>query len=424
MFDRLHQADVALLNEVEELEAAVGVLFGDGDDEAEIGLDQLSLGLLGVHVALDHLALRALEFGDENARLSFDFFEIGLAVFLLAAVFLFELVAAAGLVLLFEGADLALEGAHGVDGLVDLVEQALALESRVFEFADDARDEHLFAGREPAVVAVFADLGLGGGCGACELLFELRDSFLVLEQRVDAGHGCLDARLNHLFGEFFVVEDDDLFDVAHAALEIFAERHDLANHDGRARDGLHHAHLAALDALGDFDLALARQQRHRAHLAQVHAHRVVGLFQGARRQVELDILALFQLEVLVAELRAIEEVDALGADGGDQVVQIVGRGCHLVRQHFVDVAVGEITLFLADLDQCVNIVIVIVVMVVLVFMCKLFVDRQNTPFLLRKCDAAPSCARCGTGCKAHKVKIFRHNSGKQAHLHADLRSPA
>ena len=234
-----------------------------------------------------------------------------------------------------------------------------------------------------------------------------------MTQRVDAGHGGLDARLNHLFGELFVVEDDHFFDVAHAALEVFAEGHDLANHDGRARDGLEHAHLAALDALGDFDFALARQQRHGAHLAQVHAHRVVGLFQGARRQVELDILALFQLEVLVAELGAVEQVDALGADGGDQVVQIVGRGCHLVRQHVVDVAVGEIALFLADLDQGVNIVIVIVVMVVLVFMCKFFVDRQNTPFLLRKCDAAPSCARCGTGCKAHKVKIFRHKSGKR-----------
>ncbi len=36
-------------------------------------------------------------------------------------------------------------------------------------------------------------------------------------------------------------------------------------------------HLAAgLDALGDGDLALARQELDRAHLAQIHAHRVVG----------------------------------------------------------------------------------------------------------------------------------------------------
>jgi hypothetical protein len=72
-------------------------------------------------------------------------------------------------------------------------------------------------------------------------------------------------------------------------------------------------------------MRFAGQQRHRAHLAQVHAHRVVGLFEGSRRQVELDILTLFQVEILVAvELGAVQKVDALGADGGDQVIQILG----------------------------------------------------------------------------------------------------
>jgi hypothetical protein len=47
LLDGLHQADVALLDEVEELESAVGVLLGDRDDEAKVGLDQLTLGLLG-----------------------------------------------------------------------------------------------------------------------------------------------------------------------------------------------------------------------------------------------------------------------------------------------------------------------------------------------------------------------------------------
>ena len=144
---------------------------------------------------------------------------------------------------------------------------------------------------------------------------------------------------------------------------------DLANHDGRAGDGLEYAQLAALDALGDFYFALAGEQRNRAHFAQVHAHRVVGFFEGPGRQVELDIFALFQLEVLVgAELGAVQQVDALGADGGDQVVQIVGRA-HLLRQHIVDIAVGEIALFFADLDQAVDLVF------------KFVVYRQNVPTL-------------------------------------------
>ena len=138
LVDGLHEADVALLDEVEELQAAVGVLLGDGDDEAEVGFDELALGLLGVHVALDHLALGALEVGDGDAGVGFDALEVDAAVLLLALVLLAQLLGLAGLVLGVEGLDLALEGTHGVDGLVDLVEQALLLGVGVLELADDA----------------------------------------------------------------------------------------------------------------------------------------------------------------------------------------------------------------------------------------------------------------------------------------------
>src|SRR5208337_3389722 len=256
--------------------AAVGVLFGDGDDEAQVGFDQFALGLIGVHVALDHLALGALQLTDEDAGVDLDFFQVGLAIFLLAAVLLLQLVAAAGLVLLFERAYLALERAHGVDGFVDLVEQALALQGRVLEFADDARNQHLFTGDGPASAARGGGLSLGGG-GL--LLLQRGDFLLVLGEGVDAGDGSFDARQHDLFGELLVVEDDHFFDVADAALKVLAEGHDFANHDGRTGDGFEDAHLAALDALGDFDFALARQQGDGAHLAQVHAHRIVSLFQ-------------------------------------------------------------------------------------------------------------------------------------------------
>src|SRR5688572_8657131 len=55
LVDRLHQADVAFLDQVEELQAAVGVLLGDRDDETEVGFDQLLLRLLGLGLAAhDH----------------------------------------------------------------------------------------------------------------------------------------------------------------------------------------------------------------------------------------------------------------------------------------------------------------------------------------------------------------------------------
>ncbi len=42
---RLHQADVAFLDQVEELQAAVGVLLGNRDHQAQVGLDHFLLGI-------------------------------------------------------------------------------------------------------------------------------------------------------------------------------------------------------------------------------------------------------------------------------------------------------------------------------------------------------------------------------------------
>ncbi len=67
------------------------------------------------------------------------------------------------------------------------------------------------------------------------------------------------------------------------------------------------------------------------------------------------------------ELGAVQQVDALGADGGDQVVQILGRRTHLIGQHIVHVAVGQIALFLAHFNQGVNVVIMLVIGFVIVF---------------------------------------------------------
>src|SRR5215469_14644178 len=40
LVDRLHEADVALLDQVQELQAAVRVLLRDADDEAQVRLDE------------------------------------------------------------------------------------------------------------------------------------------------------------------------------------------------------------------------------------------------------------------------------------------------------------------------------------------------------------------------------------------------
>ena len=51
LLDRAHEADVPLLDQVEEAEAAVGVALGDRDDEPEVGLDEAPLAFLRLHLA-------------------------------------------------------------------------------------------------------------------------------------------------------------------------------------------------------------------------------------------------------------------------------------------------------------------------------------------------------------------------------------
>ncbi len=95
------------------------------------------------------------------------------------------------------------------------------------------------------------------------------------------------ARRDLLVGDLFFVEDHQLAHRALAALELLAHLDDFLRDLRRARDRLDDRQLALLDALRDRDFALAREQRHRAHLAQVHADRVVRLVERARREVEV-----------------------------------------------------------------------------------------------------------------------------------------
>jgi hypothetical protein len=64
---RLHQADVAFLDQVEELQAAVGVLLGDRDHQAQVGLGHLALGAAHLGFAGGHLAVDVLEFLQRDA---------------------------------------------------------------------------------------------------------------------------------------------------------------------------------------------------------------------------------------------------------------------------------------------------------------------------------------------------------------------
>src|SRR5574342_409466 len=66
---RLHEADVPLLDQVQELQAAVGVLLGDGDHQSQVRLHQLGLGPLRLVLALHDGAVGAPEVVDGDLGL-------------------------------------------------------------------------------------------------------------------------------------------------------------------------------------------------------------------------------------------------------------------------------------------------------------------------------------------------------------------
>ena len=152
--DGFHQADVAFLNQVEELQAAVGVFFRDRNHETEVGLDQLALGLLRIHVALDDFALRALDLLEQQAGFDFKLFNFASYRARLAAIFFFLIFAARGVGLALEVLRLAVERTHAVDSFVDAVDQPLAFGIGETQLAHRDGNPHDGAGQVAAGAAM------------------------------------------------------------------------------------------------------------------------------------------------------------------------------------------------------------------------------------------------------------------------------
>ena len=91
---RLHQADVAFLNQVEELQPAIAVFLGDRNHQPQVGFDEFALGLLRIHVALDHSALRALQIRERHSGLVLQPFDFHAMLPLSGTIVLLELLAA------------------------------------------------------------------------------------------------------------------------------------------------------------------------------------------------------------------------------------------------------------------------------------------------------------------------------------------
>src|SRR5207248_1782353 len=392
LVDRLHQADVALLDQVEELQPAVRVLLRDRHHQAQVGLDQLGLGLLRLALSGDDGAVAPLQLVDRQQRLFLDALHLPrgrrdgaghLSHFLLGEAqdlqFLARSQTALALVLgiaqqplelpeadaqaLLDVPHLALDLVDALDQLLEVLDDALDLALVQLHLGESLRHRRLVAGDGVAVLLALAlgDLaGLGG--------HQLGEVLVLAVQAADAVD-----QLHHLVGATLLVEGlvvlvrrvADHFAHAHLALlQPLADLDDLLDRDAGVEHGVEHFLLAVLDALGDLHLALAGEQGDRAHLAQVHAHRIVGfgvcvlllllrLFLRGRLifllhhyRFRLGRLRLGKLDLV----GLVDDGDVVVAEHRHHVVDLVG-GDDVRRQRVVDLVVGEEALVAPECEQ-------------------------------------------------------------------------
>ena len=250
---------------------------------------------------------------------------------------------------------------HALFHMLDLqAAQLLVVVGDGVEGFEHARLQLGLHGRERHVVlhVVVVELALGRGhalLGLGRLFFGLALGETVHLRRalaVGAGVGGLEvddvAQKHPAFDELVAPDDDGL-----EGQRAFAQ----------ARD---HRLAAGLDALGDRDLALAGEKLHRAHLAQVHAHRIVGAVGRllGRRLADDDgaglrgldevaavgfLLVGLGLSVLV-RLLGLDHVDAHLGELAEHVLDLL-RVELLGRQNLVQLIIGDIAALLRELDH-------------------------------------------------------------------------
>ncbi len=377
--DRLHQTDVPFLDQVEKLQPAVGVLLGDGDHEAQVGFDKLALGGLGLPLPFLHLLQRFQKFLGSKARLLLDSLELALSALealfngqqgvygnteffgdLLGLLFVFAHAPKLALDLLVGDLHLLLAGADFAHPLLDLLGEFLEtiddlgelviLEADLAHQIRDLPLERLHFFFERALL-------LAGDLSR-EPLAQIRKGRV---QFADLPHQFQNPKALLLLGLaplFLLVVLGDFGNADEPLFEPVAQRDDFLEGDGGLHDDARHQRLSVFDALGDLDLALARQKGNLTHLSQIHAHRVACAPQDAGLEIGLLLLFLFlpfdpllERAVLQSDLLLrIDDLDIHFAEHAHDIVELIG-GDHVRGQQIVDFVVGEEPLLLAQINE-------------------------------------------------------------------------
>src|SRR6202035_5252969 len=328
LLDRLHEADVALLDEVEELQPAVGVLLGDRYHQPEVGDDELLLGALADALALADLLDRGSDLGVGGAVALLELAQVGAVLLDAAPVEGLEVVVDLSLERRLRPLDVLLEAGELAVDVLQEIDQPVARLHREVNGADVLGDL-----RHQAVdLALDLQELLSLGLAALLALAQLPDVAVVAGDLLEDLQVAADAVRGLGVERLVGVGGDQLAQYPLVALGELVQPQQLAQDDRVLAQRLVDGPLPLLDALGDLHLALAVEERHGAHLPQVHAHGVVGLLVGG--ETELGRLVLFLVElgggrlevvpVLVA-LGTVDDVDAEIGEPDVDLIQLVGE---------------------------------------------------------------------------------------------------
>jgi hypothetical protein len=410
--DRFHQSDVALLDEIQELQAAIRVLLRDRDDEAQVGLDHLLLRLRGLnlaglddgHDALDLVGLRVgarlgdldLLLGDPDLLLlgggellgglqveiaGYAGYAVGRRVAERDVDEILHLVRRRAPAVGPEPDD-ALGALDVVEQIAQALHEAATLEVRVFAvddlIADVERAKLLEHARLPLLglrlqplprrILALARLAPARGLLA-ELPGLVEELVALAEQPVDhrERRGDLPREVGFLFlGELLLVDVHDFLDRDVVPAKLLAELAEALEGQVGAEDRRGDLVLALLDALGQGDLTLAREERDPAHLAQVEADGILGAPDRSGREIDrlgravVVVVVGLRLSLALADLggepaglRRVHHLDVHRAEHHHDVVELVERD-EVRREGVIDFVISEEALLLPHRDQSVE----------------------------------------------------------------------
>src|ERR1041385_5183081 len=279
---RFHQTHIAFLDQVQELQASVGVLFCNRNHQPEVGFNEFTLSIFRIHISLYDLALRAAQLLKTHAGFLLEFLQVTGAVSSCPLILRSQCRISRALLLLFQRVYLVTQRAHGLCNRRHLVDQPFTFRLGIFQAAQASRYRHFMASQAPPIPQM--QLWSFYPAYVFELFFQPALSVVMLIHLLDPNQGGLQAFGNYFVGSLFMfVKDHNLFDGPDTPLQIRAQGDYLPDRERRPRNRLECAEMSALKSLGYVDFTLSGKKRYSSHFPQIDPHWITGPVPRFRR---------------------------------------------------------------------------------------------------------------------------------------------